>query len=237
MSFGRRSGGKRGFGTSSDSAAVLPWIIGGVCAIAGLGVVFAGLTLSATDPRVSFEQAALRLEVTDQVRTQLRMDFEKALLAMEEDLCEETYRNRAGKAAVRYYETLLEKPIISAGLEVSYHNRCQSRPRGTSHPLERIFATSGIGANLTLPWDCQPDRWRSPMDRALQMKLQWTINVGHLTSENLTGTLALLARSPKLSPIPNLCTRRQSYGHDRRPNLPLISTPTDDWDRTGRRRR
>jgi hypothetical protein len=236
MSFGRRSNGERTFGVIGDSSQSLIWL---VAAVAVMVVAGTGLALSLNreaDPKVTLEQAALTLGVTNEVRLKLRQDFQKALLDMERDLCEETLRDKAGKVAVRYYETLLEKPVIAAGLEVTYHNRCRPRPDANSHPFERIIAGHGLGSNLTLPWDCLPDHWRSPIDRALQARLERVISVGHLTNDSLTGTLALVARSTKLSPIRSIC-HRPSHESSRQPNLPLISEPTDDWDRRGRRRR
>lgn len=135
-----------------------------------------------------FAESAAKLGVTGEVRHELRDHFQKELQKMEGDLCEETYRVRAGKAAVKYYETLLEKPVLAAGLEFTYDNRCQLRADKNVHPLERLLSVKGLGTNLTLPWDCLPSSWRTPMDRALQAKLERLLSNGYLTTDTLSGT-------------------------------------------------
>ncbi len=236
MAFGRRSVERERTAPSGPSGWTVPLVPAGIA----VGVLlFAGLVIAMSrepDNSSLLEKAALKLGVTDEVRTTLRQQFLKAMNDMQSELCDESLRDRAGRAAVQYYETLLEKPVTEAGLEITYQNRCQVRLNRNTHPFQQMFAVSGLGSNLVLPWDCLPGHWRTPTDRALQAKLEQVLRTGHLTNDSLKGTLALLARPTKLSPIPALCNRETSSSN-RRPNLPLISAPTDDWDRTPRRRR
>jgi hypothetical protein len=236
MSFGRRSAERERLVPSSQASWAVPLI---PAAVAVGVVLFAGLAIAMSrqpDHNDLLEKAAVKLGVTSEVRAALRQQLLKAMHDMDRELCDESLRDRAGRAAVQYYETLLEKPVTEAGLEMTYHNRCQLRLNRGSHPFERLFSVSGIGSNLTLPWDCLPDHWRTPIDRAIQAKLEQVLRAGYLTNDSLKGTLAMLARPTKLSPISSLCNR-PSYSSDRRRELPLISAPTDDWDRTPRRRR
>lgn len=235
MGFGRRSAEREDDG--SYAAASMPgWLLPALAAVAVTGAALAVWQLSGSDHNASFEQSASKLGVTEELRADLRHQFEKDLLGMEREICDESMRDKAGRTAVKYYETLLERPVIDAGLEMTYDSRCQLRADRNSHPFERLFAKRGLGSNLTLPWDCMPARWRTPLDRALQAKLEHVIGTGLLTNDSLTGTLAVVARPTKLSPIGRLCNQ-PAYRHERRPNLPLISAPTDDWDRQSRRRR
>ena len=239
MSFGNRSSGRDTFSQVLSRGTNLPLIIaaGAAGLVICIGVAVANFN---SDSHVTrFAESAAKLGVTEEVRQELREQFQKELQKMDGDLCEETYRVRAGKAAVKYYETLLEKPVLAGGLEFTYDNRCQHRTGFQVHPLERMLSVKGLGGNLTLPWDCMPSSWRTPTDRALQAKLEKMLSVGYLTTDTLSGTLAVIARSPKLSPIASICRRpaESSRGYRRASDLPLISTPTDDWDRGSRRRR
>ena len=240
MSFGNRPSGRETFAQVLPQGTNLPLILAGVAAVVMLGIGMAYARLNNGDEITRFAEAAAKLGVTTEVRQELREQFQKELQKMEGDLCEEIYRVRAGKAAVKYYETLLEKPVLAAGLEFTYDNRCQLRADRNVHPLQRFLSVKGLGTNLTLPWDCLPSSWRTPMDRALQAKLESMLTYGHLTTDTLSGTLAVIARSPRLSPVVMSCKRsaaESSRGSARASNLPLISTPTDDWDRGSRRRR
>ena len=236
MTFGRRSAERIDVENVEASTPVSPWLIAAGLAIFLSAAGYAMVRLGEVDHTATLEQAAIGQGVTDEVRAKLRQDFAKALIEMERELCDEWLRDRAGKQAVLYYETLLEKPVIAAGLEMTYHNRCQPKLNRNSHPFERLINGGGLGSNLTLPWDCLPDHWRTPTDRALQAALESVLRAGHLTNDSLTGTLALIARPTMLGPLPGLC-RRPPPDIYQRPNLPLIAEPTDDWDRRSRRRR
>ncbi len=234
MQFGRRTEDPSAGEGSGATLNLGDWLVPGLITLVALVGAAIAWSYASDDHKSSFERAAAKFGVTDALRADLRQQFQKTLVEMDRDICDETLRDRAGKAAVAYYETLIEKPVTEAGLEVTYDSRCQSRPDRNRHPFEQLFMQRGLGSNLTLPWDCMPSHWRTPLDRALQAKLEQMIISGRLTSESLSGTLAIISRPTKLSAIPGMC-RRASSDTARR-NLPLINAPTDDWDR-GRRRR
>lgn len=206
-----------------------------------LAVILATLVLWAIwpkdiDHRASLAEAAARLGVTDEVRASLRNDLQKTIGYLGGDLCDESLRDQVGRAAVAYYETLLEKPVMEAGLEMTYDSRCMPRISLGTHPFEALRSRGGLGGNLTLPWNCLPEKWRTPTDRALQARLEQLIKSGHITSESLTGTLAVIARPTRVSPLRGLC-RRPTHEVSRSRPLPLNYVPPDDWDRAHRRRR
>ena len=249
MSFGRRSEPSEAAEAGEERASGLtdllrshPWLpvatIGGLAAMIAGAAAFAVMQPREVDAQAVLERAAVAGGLTEQRRMALREKLSRTMREMQENLCDESSRDDAGKAAVAYYEQILEKPVIAAGLEATYHNRCQRRFNQSNHPFEQLIqaiTARGLGSNLQLPWDCLPDSWRTPADRALQAKLEEFLRTGYLTSESLSGTLALIARSKKSSPLPRLCYRPPPS--TRATNLPLISEPTDDWDRQGRRRR
>lgn len=234
MSFGRRSPHDDPGAAETDTANQT-WLFAAVATVVAVLLV-GGLTYwfsTETDSTTRFEQAAAKLGITDTVRAELRLKFQTALLNMEADVCEEGLRDEAGKAAVLYYETLLEKPVTEAGLTITYDSRCQQRLPKDTHALEFLIAQRGLGKNLVLPWACMPSRWRTPIDRALQSKLEHIIGSGRLTSESLSGTLAVLAKPTKLSSLKGVCTRTQSFGPPRQ--YPVLPGPNDAALQTRRR--
>ncbi|MCB1549989.1 MAG: hypothetical protein KDJ41_19480 [Hyphomicrobiaceae bacterium] len=209
-----------------------------VVVIAAFGVLLAaGIFMfgsSGTSPTVTFERSLQKLGLTDATHAGLRDQFQLALQNMQEDMCDESLRDRAGHAAVAYYETLLEKPLSDAGLTGTYDHRCQPLAEKGMHPLTYLLTRRGLGSNLTLPWACMPDRWRGPRDRALQSRLEYFLRAGFLTTESLSGTLKLIARPLETSPLKYRCRK---FRHDsRRRHLPTLAAPSDDWDRRRRRR-
>ena len=207
-----------------SAARSLAVILGALAVATGLSVMW----LSELDATSSLEQAAARLGVTDASRERLREDFRYALLEFGKDTCDEENRTRAGKAAVAYYETLLEKPFTEAGLEMTAEALCQPATRRGVHPFEVLI----LGGRQTLPWGCLPLAWRTPVDLALQARLEQAIRSGTLTSSSLTGTLALIAQPLPGGHLVNSC-RRPNKDSSRR-DLPVNAAPNDD---SGPRRR
>jgi hypothetical protein len=237
MSFGHRS--STGLVDDEDDTSASPslsrLLVGGLV-VAVAGTLAAVLFLAEPDYTTSIEKAAANAGVTDELRLKLRLDFEKSLVEVGQEPCDEGLRDRVGKAAVIYYETLLEKPITAAGLEMTYASRCQPKLDPRTHPMEIILAHQGLGEGLSLPWGCLPSHWRTPADRAIQARIEHLIRTGMLTSDSLSGTLAIVARPKRGSPIAAMCAARSHFS-GRREQLPVNAAPTDDWDRRPRGRR
>ncbi len=234
MSFGRRASEPYDDATP-DGASESTWhapLVAGL-AIFALGVVFI-VFWSGEGEHTAFERAAAQLGVTDASRAELRERARSELTKLQSEICDESFRDRAGAAVVAYYETLLERPLVQAGLEMSYETRCQKKTDSNAHPLQALLARRGLGVRLALPWDCQPSHWRTPLDRAVQSRIEQLIAAGLLTSDSLSGTLALIARPMHVSPLRKSCRRPTDNSTRRR--LPLIASPPDEDTRSRWRR-
>ena len=231
MTFGRRGGGAAQEPRQPPSSLpVLAIAIAVVIVAAAVAMTWA-LALPSASQR--FATSALELGVTDAMREQLGAALQSALTDLDEVPCDEGLQSRAGKAAVAYYETLLEKPIVAAGLMVTFDSYCRELPSKNDHPLTPLVRRLGLGANLRLPWSCMPDGWRTPLHRALQTRLEAGLATGRLPADALTGTLSMIARPQKQGALAYQCNRRAlPY----RPNLPVQAAPQDDWDRAPRAR-
>jgi len=188
------------------------------------------------DPHQQYQEAATALGLTDRKHEQLRDDFEKAAIALERNLCDDSLRQVAGQTAVEYYETLLEKPLAKAGLGMTQRGVCGVKDKGGKVSVtEALSLVYSFRNGLRLPWDCMPAHWRTPSDLALQAKLEADIREGHLTADALTGTLGLLAKPWELSKLASLCKPQPGYTQNSYAKpLPLLSPPPDSW--SGRRR-
>lgn len=200
-------------------------------------VVAAGLCVAAVllwpagGPKDRFSAAVNELGVTDTIHTKLRDDFERAALEMQRAPCDEDARARVGRAAVAYYETLLEKPFVKANLRMTRRGVCTGQGEAKSEPLSLIEAFRG---GLRLPWDCMPEEWRTPLDLALQAKLEGDIRSIRLTTESLSGTLGLLSQSWEQSSYRHACEPRAPRPESKK-RLPILAEPVDDWSRSRRR--
>jgi hypothetical protein len=237
MSFGQRSSDEEPAEASPSS----PYLFRVV--LIALPVVAAAMALGwllkpASIAAERLERAAGELGVSDAVRHELGETLYFAFRDLDEVPCDRGLHERTGKAAVAYYETLLEKPLLKAGLTVSYDTFCEQPPTADIHPLAPLLARRGLGGGLKLPWSCMPERWRTPTHRALQTRLEYYVGSGRLPAEGLSGTLALIARPMRQGALQGECLR-PSYGGapQHRPNLPVQAAPLDDWDRVPRRRR
>lgn len=177
MTFGRRTIDE----TTEPTSSASPWIIGAgiAAAVALVAVAVAWGMAPVATPQARFQEAAHRLGITDEIRTELSEALRTGLSDIEELPCDEGIRDRAGAAAVAYYEALLEKPMAAAALAI----------------------------NLQLPWSCMPDRWRTIPDRVLQQKLEGGMASGRLPAESLTGTLALIALPLRRGPLAHECNK------------------------------
>ena len=200
---------------------LLTWLtVGGVCAVV-LALVIAIMRPSSsaeqTVASIRFFAAASQLSITDSVRSSLRQEFSHALNEMERNLCDNSLREIAGQTAVAYYEALVEKPVIKAGLQLNRRGICEPA-NGSTEPLTLSqFNPNG----LRLPWDCMPGSWRTPLDLALQAKLEQYLRSGVLTSESLTGTLSALAKPSFDSAFNARCTHSHNY---------LTSSQNNTWN-------
>lgn len=232
MTFGRRTVEV----VSEPASTASVWIIGAAVAVAVTMVAVAvawSMTPVAT-PQARFLEAVQRLGLTDEIRAELSEALRAGLNDIEELPCDEGIRERAGAAAVAYYETLIEKPMAVAELAISHNSQCQAQTDKKAHPVEPLVHHRTLGGNLRLPWTCMPDRWRTIPDRVLQTKLEAGMASGRLPSEALSGTLALIALPLRRGPLAHECNKpAPAY----RPNLPLQAAPVDEAERASRRRR
>ena len=232
MTFGRRTIDE----TTEPASSASPWIIGAgvAAAVALVAVAVAWGMAPVASPQARFQEAAHRLGITDEIRTELSEALRTGLSDIEELPCDEGIRDRAGAAAVAYYEALLEKPMAAAELAISHNAQCLARIDRKSHPLELVVHHRSFGGNLQLPWSCMPDRWRTIPDRVLQQKLEGGMASGRLPAESLTGTLALIALPLRRGPLAHECNKSvPPY----KPNLPLQAAPADAAERASRRKR
>lgn len=207
-------------------------------AFATAGAAAIGFRSKPADPRAEFRNAAVAVGVTDELREELRTTLTRAMIALENDGCDEIVRDRAGKAAVAYYETLLEKPFAKARLHMTRRGVCAVTREDLANRADPLSLVADFQNGLRLPWDCMPIEWRTPSDLALQAKIESSIRSYLLSSEDLKGTLGILAKSWENSSLWRRCRAKQfpNSSNSRSP-LPLIASPPDDWDRTPRRRR
>lgn len=181
------------------------------------------------DARTRFMQAAATLGITDEKRKMLRDDLQRDLIYMESDKCDETRRALAGLSAVAYYVTLLEKPVIAAKLHMTRRGICEV---ATEKPEEPLSIARNFSGGLRLSWECMPGEWRTPLDLALQAKIEQGIALGVLTSEAMSGTLGVAAVSWKDSQFHARCSPAQRYEPSSSfRNLPVLSAPRDSWGR------
>lgn len=201
-----------------------------------VAAALAGWLLSpGPDVATRLEEAASRLGITEALRSERREALRAAIADFEEEPCDEGLRERAGKAVVAYYETLLERPIIEAGLIMTYEARCEPRKDGRLKVVDAMMPRRGINGMLGLPWACLPAGWRTPADWALQTKLERSIFSGQLPSHVLTGTLAIVAKPTLAEGAAAACRKPQYHSPPRQ--LPVLPAPQDDWDRQPRRSR
>lgn len=218
----------------------LNWVTVAALFVALLLVAGVGGKLLVKPPqnaRTQFSEAAASLGISEKKRIELRGDFERAMDAFLQNTCDENLRNIVGVTAVDYYETLLEKPFSKAKLYMTSSNVCAVRPNGELAATDPLAIAERFQRRLRLPWDCMPDDWRTPVDLALQSKLEASIHNGTLTSGSFTGTLALLAMPWEKSPQRNICRVAQPAMDRSRPNLPVLAAPRDSWSEGSRRRR
>lgn len=189
-------------------------------------------------PQRSFAKSAEALGLTESARQEVRSEFSLRLIEMEADPCNYTRRKNAGRAAVAYYETVLEKPFVAARLTIAKRGICETSKEEAGYRMDPFSLVHEFRKGLRLPWDCLPIEWRTPEDLALQAKLEANIRNGLLNAQSLTGTLGVLSTPWELSPYAARCQiRPTSHSHDgSRRSLPLISSPPDDWVGSRRRR-
>lgn len=209
----------------------------GFCLILVLALVAARAVWKPATPRERFLEAFAAQGVPAKKLAEIRLQFERASLDKERDPCNDSYRMIAGQAAVEYYEVLLEKPFLRAKLTMTDRNVYSSDSRGAIVRREPLSLAAAFNQGLRLPWDCLPDEWRTPVDLALQSKLESDIRDGRLTSDALEGTLGLLSRPLEKSPHLSSCVEKTTV----KPNtytkrLPLLAAPPDDWSGSRRRR-
>ena len=147
MPFGRRNSDKVE-GARSPSPILLAALIIAVALAIGAGA--AVWALAPTTAAQSFEATAHELGITEATRESLGKALHAALRDMSEAPCDDGLHARAGRAAVAYYETLLEKPILAAGLNVTYDSFCTTLPTKDDHPLTPLLQRwqSGVAVEL-----------------------------------------------------------------------------------------
>lgn len=205
------------------------WVLAGCAAIVAAAYLASHWRSPPDEARTQFLKAATKLGITEAKRTALRNDLQQALLEMERYKCEENQRLVAGQIAVAYYETLLEKPVVAANLHMTRRGICEVRSEKPEEPLALARPFYG---SLRLPWDCMPSEWRTPLDLALQAKIEQAIELGLLTTEGMTGTLGVISKSWNESQFKRQCAPRTVYEAPSYPrNLPVLAAPRDSWDR------
>lgn len=220
-----------------DHRAISFWIIAVVLPVAVMISLVGWWLTPPSNPILAFDRAATELGVTAERRKELSDTLQAAYNDLEEVPCDEGLLDRAGRATVAYYETLLEKPLLAANLGMTYESFCQPKLDKNAHPLEPLLNRRGLGMNLKLPWTCMPLNWRPPLERALQTRLEGYLASGRIPADAFTGTLALIATPRKRSPLQHECRSSSSAGYSQQRSLPVERVPLDDWDRKPTRRR
>lgn len=220
-----------------DSRSISFWIVAIVLPVAVAAGLIGWWMTPPPSPILIFERTAANLGITADRRKELSDALQSAFRDLEEVPCDEGLRERAGAAAVAYYETLLERPLLVANLGMTYESLCQPKLDKNAHPLEPLLNRRGLGMNLKLPWSCMPVTWRPPVERALQTRLEGYLASGRIPADAFTGTLALIATPLKRSPLRHECQSSSSGGSGYRRPLPVEAAPRDDWDRIPKRRR